>query len=84
VQVSGSYRAPRRRRGSGNAFTHAIMAVLGAALATALLLAFYSPGSAALPGGGAVPSPATSTAPLTGGEQGIMAKVKPGLVLIRG
>jgi S1-C subfamily serine protease len=75
--------APRRRRGSGNAFTHAVMAVLGAALATVLLLAFYSPsGGALLPGGSAVPSPAPSSAPLTGGEKGIVAKVKPGLVLI--
>jgi S1-C subfamily serine protease len=75
--------APRRRRGSGNAFTHAVMAVLGAALATALLLAFYSPSAGPLlPGGSAVPSPATSAAPLTGGEQGVVAKVRPGLVLI--
>jgi S1-C subfamily serine protease len=59
------------------------MAVLGAALTAGLLLAFYSPGSAgSLPGSGAVPSPGPSTAPLTGGEQGIAAKVKPGLVLI--
>jgi S1-C subfamily serine protease len=74
--------APLRRRGRGNAFTHAIMAVLGAVFATVLLLVFYSPGGPALPGGGAVPSPATSAAPLTGGEKGIEAKVKPGLVLI--
>jgi S1-C subfamily serine protease len=73
-----------RRRGSGNALTHFLMAVLGAALAAGLLLAFNSPGSSglSLPGGNAVPSPAGSAAPLTGGERGIAAKVKPGLVLI--
>jgi hypothetical protein len=32
-----------RRRGSGNVLTHTVMAVLGAALATGLLLAFYNP-----------------------------------------
>jgi S1-C subfamily serine protease len=63
--------------------THTIMAVLGAALAAGLLLAFYSPASgSSLPGIGAVPSPGSSAAPLTGGEQGIVAKVKPGLVII--
>jgi S1-C subfamily serine protease len=78
------YGSPPRRRGSGNALTHFLMAVLGAGLAAGLLLAFYNPGSSglALPGSGAVPSPGPSTAPLTGGERGIAAKVKPGLVLI--
>jgi S1-C subfamily serine protease len=79
------YGPPRRRRGSGNALTHTAMAVLGAALAAGLLLAFDNPGSGdsgiSLPGSGAVPS-GTSTAPLSGGERGIAAKVKPGLVLI--
>jgi len=75
--------APPRRRGSGNVLTHAIMAVLGAAVAVGLLLAFYSPASgSSLPGIGAVPSAGSSTAPLTGGEQGIVSKVKPGLVII--
>jgi S1-C subfamily serine protease len=74
---------PRRRRGSGNVLTHIIMAVLGAALAIGLLLSFYSPsGGLSLPGSGAVPSPGTSTAPLAGGEQAIVTKVKPGLVII--
>jgi S1-C subfamily serine protease len=76
--------APVRRRGSGNVFTHAIMAVLGAALAVGVLLAFYGPASGgSLPGLGAVPSPGTSTAPLTGGQRGIVTKVKPGVVIIR-
>ena len=66
--------------------THAIMAVVGAALATVLLLAFYNPGSGgsgmSLPGSGAVPAPGTQSAPLSGGEQAIVTKVKPGLVII--
>ena len=74
-----------RRRGSGNMLTHTIMAVLGAALATGLLLAFYNPGSGgsgiSLPGSGAVPAPAPA-APLAGGEQAIVTKVEPGLVII--
>jgi hypothetical protein len=74
-----------RRRGSGNVLTHTAMAVLGAALATGLLLAFYNPGSGnsgiSLPGSGAVPAPAPA-APLAGGEQAIVTKVKPGLVII--
>src|SRR5215471_2066215 len=75
--------APVRRRGSGNVFTHAIMAVLGAALAAGLLLAFYGPASGgSLPGIGAVPAPGSASAPLTGGQQGIVTKVKPGIVII--
>jgi S1-C subfamily serine protease len=74
-----------RRRGSGNMLTHTVMAVLGAALATGLLLAFYNPGSGgsgiSLPGSGAVPAPAPA-APLAGGEQAIVTKVEPGLVII--
>jgi len=35
-----------------------------------------------LPGGDAVPSPAGSAAPLAGGEQAIVTKVKPGVVII--
>jgi S1-C subfamily serine protease len=75
-----------RRRGSGNMLTHAIMAVLGAALATGLLLAFYNPTSGgsgiSLPGSGAVPAPGSAAGPLTGGEQAIVTQVKPGLVII--
>jgi S1-C subfamily serine protease len=75
---------PVRRRGSGNVFTHAIMAVLGAALAGGLLLAFYGPASGgSLPGIGAVPSAGSSPARLTGGQRGIVAKVEPGVVIIR-
>jgi S1-C subfamily serine protease len=72
-----------RRRGSGNMLTHALMAILGAALAAGLLLAFYNPASGvSLPGSGAVPTPGSASAPLTGGEQAIVTKVKPGLVII--
>jgi S1-C subfamily serine protease len=73
-----------RRRGSGNMLTHAIMAVLGAALAAGLLLAFYNPtsGGISMPGSGAVPAPGPASGPLTGGEQAIVTKVKPGLVII--
>ena len=74
-----------RRRGRGNMLTHTLMAVLGAALAAVLLLVFYNPGSGgsgiSLPGSGAVPAPAPA-APLTGGDQAIVTKVKPGLVII--
>jgi S1-C subfamily serine protease len=75
--------APVRRRGSGNVFTHAIMAVLGAALAAGVLLAFYGPASGgSLPGIGAVPAPGSPPAALTGGQRGIVAKVTPGVVII--
>jgi S1-C subfamily serine protease len=66
--------------------THAIMVVVGAALATGLLLAFYNPTSGgsgiSLPGSGAVPAPGSPSAPLAGGEEAIVTKVKPGLVII--
>ena len=42
METSG-YGPPLRRRGSGNVLTHLAMAVLGAALAAGLLLAFYTP-----------------------------------------
>jgi S1-C subfamily serine protease len=75
--------APVRRRGSGNVFTHAIMAVLGAALAAGLLLAFYGPASGgSLRGIGAVPAPASAPAPLTGGQRSIVTRVRPGVVII--
>jgi S1-C subfamily serine protease len=74
-----------RRRGRGNVLTHTLMAVLGAALAAVLFLVFYNPGSGgsgiSLPGSGAVPAPAPA-APLTAGDQAIVTKVKPGLVII--
>jgi hypothetical protein len=72
-----------RRRGRGNVLTHTLMAILGAALAAGLLLAFYNPVSgASLPGSSAVPAPGASAAPLSDGERAIVTKVKPGLVII--
>src|SRR5271157_4025460 len=72
-----------RRRGSGSWLTHAIVGVLAAGLAIAVLLLFFTPASGnSLPGSDAVPSPAPSSAPLASGQQDIVNKVKPGLVLI--
>ena len=84
--LGGGYGPSPRRRGSGNMVTHMITAVLGAALAAGLLLAFYDPASGgpgvSLPGSGAVPAPAVTSPPLASGERDIVTKVKPGLVLI--
>jgi S1-C subfamily serine protease len=73
-----------RRRGSGSWLTHAIVGVLAAGLAVAVVLGFFSPASdgGSLPGSGAVPAPAASAPPLASSQQAIVAKVKPGLVLI--
>jgi S1-C subfamily serine protease len=78
------YERPLRRRGSGNYLTHVAMGILGAGLAAGLILAFYSPSGPgiAVPGSGAVPAPAASAPPLPHDEQGIVAKVKPGLVIV--
>ena len=72
-----------RRR--GNTLTHFITAVVGAGLAAVLLLAFYSPasgGSGGFPGGGMVPAPASSAAPLGKSAQEIATRVRPGVVII--
>jgi S1-C subfamily serine protease len=86
VENGGYWPAAPRRRGSGNALTHVIMAVLGDALAAGLLLAFDNQAPAGsgggLPGGNAVPAPAASSAPLASGQRAIVTKVKPGLVII--
>ncbi len=82
MQGDIGYGSPSRRRGSGSWLTHAIVAVLAAGLAVAVILLFFSPTSGSLPGSGAVPSPAASSAPLASGQKAIVAKVKPGLVLI--
>src|SRR5260370_26189665 len=60
------------------------MLVLGGGLAAVLLLALGVAASSgiAMPGGDAVPSPGGSAAPLAGGEQAIIARVKPGVVII--
>jgi S1-C subfamily serine protease len=66
--------------------THGMMTVLGAAVAASLLLGFHHPPSGApgitLPGIGAVPAPGPQSAPLAGGEQAIVTKIKPGLMII--
>ena len=72
-----------RRRGSGSWLTHTIVGVLAAGLAVAVVLGFFSPGSGgSQPGIGAVPAPPASAAPLASGQQDIVTKIKPGLVLI--
>jgi len=79
------FERPVRRRGSGNYLTHVAMGFLGAALAAGLILALYSPSGGSgisVPGSGAVPAPAASAPPLPRDEQGIAAKVKPGLVIV--
>ena len=77
------YERPLRRRGRGNVLTHTLMGFLGAGLAAALILIFFSPsGGVSLPGSGAVPAPAASAPPLPRGEQALAAKVKPGLVIV--
>jgi S1-C subfamily serine protease len=76
---------PSRRRGRGSVLTHALMAVLGAALAAGLLLGFYSPSSGSAgsrPGISTVPARPASPPPLAEGEKAIAAKVEPGLVII--
>ena len=83
MQGDSGYGPPSSRRGSGSWLTHAIVAVLGAGLAVAVVLLFFTPASgSSLPGSGAVPAPAPSSAPLASSQQDIVAKVKPGLVLI--
>ena len=76
----------RRRRRRGVPTSRGMMTVLGAAVAASLLLGFHdspsgAPG-ASLPGIGAVPAPGSQSAPLAGGEQAIVNKIKPGLVIV--
>ena len=83
MQDFGDFGAPPRRRGSGSWLTHAIVAVLAAGLAVAIVVGFFMPASGgSQPGSGAVPAPPASAAPIAGGQQDIIAKVTPGLVLI--
>jgi len=83
MQDFSDYGALRRRRGSGSWLTHAIVAVLAAGVALAVVLGFFSPASGgSQPGSGAVPAPPASAAPLASGQQDIVSKVRPGLVLI--
>jgi len=83
MQDFSDYGALRRRRGSGSWLTHAIVAVLAAGVAVAVVLGFFSPASGGSQlGSGAVPAPPASAAPLASGQQDIVSKVRPGLVLI--
>ena len=83
MQQDSGYGPLPRRRGSGSWLTHTIVGVLAAGLAVAVVLLFFTPASgSSLPGSGAVPAPAPSSAPLASSQQDIVNKVKPGLVLI--
>ena len=83
MQDFGEYGTLRRRRGSGSWLSHAIVAVVAAGLAVAVVIGFFGPVSGtAQPGIGAVPAPPASAPPLASGQQDIVAKVGPGLVLI--
>ena len=74
------------RSGYGSTLAHLLAAVLAAALAAGMILAFRSPASGSSGGfrygTGTVPSPASRPALLGTSEQAIVAKVRPGTVLI--
>ena len=76
MQVDSGFGPFPRRRGRGNVLTHAVTAVLGAALAAGLLLAFYDPASGSQSGSG------TTSSSLNSSEKNIAARVRPGVVLI--
>ena len=78
------YRPYSRRRGRGKMPTRVWTAVLGTGLGTALLLACTgsSGSSATLPRGNAAPAPRGSAPPLGKSQQDIVARVKPGVVII--
>jgi len=79
-------RRPARR---GRVVGHLVVGILAAALAAGVTAAVYHPAasgnssSVALPGSGAVPSPApTAGSEQAAGEQQVVNKVQPGLVVI--
>jgi S1-C subfamily serine protease len=84
----GGYQ-PRRRRGA-SVLTHLAVAALAAGAATGVTLSLDHPaagsaGGTSLPGAAAVPSPAATSAGRSspvGGEQQVVNKVEPGLVVI--
>jgi S1-C subfamily serine protease len=83
MQDFSDFGTVRRRRGSGSWLTHMIVAVLAAGIAVAIVIGFFRPASGGFqPRIGAVPAPPASAAPVAGGQQDIVAKVSPGLVLI--
>jgi S1-C subfamily serine protease len=81
---------PPRPRRRGRLLSHLIVGVLAAALAASVTAAVYHPAatgnstSVALPGSGAVPSPAPTLGggQAAGGEQQVVNKVQPGLVVV--
>jgi S1-C subfamily serine protease len=86
---------PPPKRGGG-VLSHLAVAVLAAAVGVGATLALYSPGSSGtsaasgspvLPGSSAVPNPGSGSGSSTGGsgstgEQAVMSKVEPGMVII--
>src|SRR5258708_10382642 len=73
-----------KRRGRGNVLTYFLTAALGAGLGTVLLLALTDSDSsgATLTGGHGAPAPAGTAPPALKSQQDIVAKVKPGVVII--
>jgi S1-C subfamily serine protease len=90
--VPGYYGPPPGPRRRGGLLTHLLVAVLAAGLAVGVTVALDQPGSsnnpaastgAPLPGASAVPNPGHTPAGAgTGGEQSVVNKVEPGLVII--
>jgi S1-C subfamily serine protease len=82
---------PPRRRGGGM-LSHLAVAVLAAAVGVGATVALYQPGSSnsasgspSLPGAGAVPAPGSQSgggSSGTAGEQAVINKVQPGMVII--
>ena len=89
VSGHGGGYPPRRRRGA-SVLTHLAVAALAAGAATGVTLSLDHPaagsaGGTPLPGAAAVPSPAATSPGGTsagGGEQQVVNKVEPGLVVI--
>ena len=81
---------PLRPARRGRFISHLVVGVLAAALAAGVTAALYHPTASgnssqvALPGSGAVPSPAATAGggQAAGGEQQVVNKVQPGLVVI--
>ena len=74
-----------KRRGRGNVLTYFLTAALGAGLGTVLLLALTdsdSSGATLTAGGHGTHAPAGTGPPALKSQQDIVAKVKPGVVII--
>jgi S1-C subfamily serine protease len=70
------------RRGRRGALTCFLTTALGAGLGTVLLLVLTAGSGSSLPRGNAAPAPAGSGPPLAASERDIIARVKPGVVII--